>query len=138
VRIVLDTNILISALITTGTPPDLLYRDWIDRRFELITSNAQMTELAAVLRRPRLQKHIDAAAAAAIVSTIDTRALLIEELPDVELSPDPKDNPILATAIAGKADLVVSGDKKHLLALNHVENIPIVTARDALDRLKST
>ena len=38
-------------------------------------------------------------------------------------------------AIAGKADLIVSGDKKHMLALGAVESIPIVTARDALDRL---
>ena len=54
----------------------------------------------------------------------------------MSLSPDPKDNPILAAAMAGKADLIVSGDKKHMLALGEVENIPIVTARDALDRLE--
>ncbi len=76
-RAVLDTNILIAALITKGTPPD------------------------------------------------------------VDLSPDPKDNPILAAAIAGKADLIVSGDKKHMLALGEVKGIPIVTARDALDRLSN-
>ncbi len=56
----------------------------------------------------------------------------------MDLSPDPKDNPILAAAIAGKADLIVSGDKKHMLALGAVEGIPIVTARDALDRLSTT
>jgi predicted nucleic acid-binding protein len=53
----------------------------------------------------------------------------------VNLSPDPKDNPILAAAIAGKADLIVSGDKKHMLALGAVAGIPIVTAKNALDRL---
>ncbi len=53
----------------------------------------------------------------------------------MDISPDPKDNPILAAALAGKADLIVSGDKKHVLALGAVEGIPIVTARDALDRL---
>ena len=53
----------------------------------------------------------------------------------MDLSSDPKDNPILAAAIAGKADLIVSGDKRHMLALGHVEGIPIVTARDPLDRL---
>ena len=51
------------------------------------------------------------------------------------MSPDPKDNPILATAIAGKADLIVSGDKKHVLALVEVGGIPIVTAHEALTRL---
>ena len=37
--------------------------------------------------------------------------LVVSELPEVNLSPDPKDNPILATAIAGEAELIVSGDK---------------------------
>ena len=53
----------------------------------------------------------------------------------MNLSPDPKDNPILATAIAGKADLIVSGDKKHVLALGEVGGIPILTAHEALKRL---
>jgi predicted nucleic acid-binding protein len=43
----------------------------------------------------------------------------------------------LAAAIAGKAELIVSGDKKHMLAQGEVESIPIVTAREALDRLRN-
>ena len=94
-----------------------------------------MAEIADVLARPRLQRYLDADEAAAIVENIDTRALILDAPPDVNLSPDPKDNPILAAAIAGNADLIVSGDKKHMLALGEVEGIPIVTARDALNRL---
>jgi putative PIN family toxin of toxin-antitoxin system len=135
VRIVLDTNILIAALITKGTPPDRLYQAWLRGEIELVTSTAQLAEVTAVLARPRLQRYLDADEAAAIVENIDTRALVLDALPDVNLSPDPKDNPILAAAIAGKADLIVSGDKRHMLALGKVESIPIVTARDALDRL---
>ena len=136
-RIVLDTNILIGALITKGTPPDQLYQAWLRGEIELVTSTAQMAEVADVLARPRLRKFLDAGEAAAIVENIDTRALILADPPDVDLSPDPKDNPILAAAIAGKADLIVSGDKKHMLALGEVEGIPIVTARDALGRLSS-
>ena len=136
-RIVLDTNILIGALITKGTPPDQLYQAWLRGEIELVTSTAQMAEVADVLARPRLRKFLDAGEAAAIVENIDTRALILDDPPDVDLSPDPKDNPILAAAIAGKADLIVSGDKKHMLALGEVEGIPIVTARDALGRLSS-
>jgi putative PIN family toxin of toxin-antitoxin system len=135
VRIVLDTNILIGALITKGTPPDRLYRAWLRGEIELVTSTAQLAENAAVLARPRLKKYLDADGAAAIIENIDTRALILDAPPDVDFSPDPKDNPILAAAIAGKADLIVSGDKKHMLALDEVEGIPIVTDRDALDRL---
>jgi uncharacterized protein len=137
VRIVLDTNVLIGALITKGTPPDGLYQAWLKGEIELVTSTAQLAEVATVLARPRLRRYLDADEAAAIVDNLDTRALVLEAPPDVNLSPDPKDNPILAAAIAAKVDLIVSGDKKHMLALGEVESIPIVTARDALDRLRN-
>lgn len=134
-RLVLDTNILIAALITRGTPPDRLYRAWLRGKIEVVTSAAQMTELAAVLARPRLRKYVDADEAALIVENMDTRALIFDDPPPVDLSPDPHDNPILAAAVAGKADLIVSGDKKHMLALGNAAGIPIVTAREALERL---
>lgn len=57
-------------------------------------------------------------------------ALVLDDLPEVDYPPDPKDNPILATAIAGQAQYIVSGDKRDMLELTHVEGIPIVTARD--------
>jgi len=135
VRLVLDTNILIAALITRGTPPDRLYQTWLRGKIEVVTSAAQMTELAAVLARPRLRKYVDADEAALIVENMDTRALIFDDPPPVDLSPDPHDNPILAAAVAGKADLIVSGDKKHMLALGNAAGIPIVTAREALERL---
>jgi hypothetical protein len=53
----------------------------------------------------------------------------LQALPSVELSPDPGDNPILATAIAGAADYLVVGDKRDLLALGKVEVVRIITAR---------
>lgn len=135
VRVVLDTNVLIGALITQGTPPDRLYRAWLRGEINLVTSATQMTELADVLARPRLQKFLDADEAAAIIENLGTRALILDDLPDVNVSPDDKDNAILASAIAGKADLIVSGDKKHVLVLGEVEGIPVVTAREALERL---
>ncbi len=138
VRVVLDTNVLIGALITKGTPPDRLYRAWLRGEIELVTSAAQMAELADVLARPRLQKFLDADEAAAIIENLGTRALILDDLPDVNVSPDSKDNPILATAIAGKVGMIVSGDKKHMLVLGEVEGIPVLTARDALERLGDT
>lgn len=135
-RVILDTNILIGALITKGTPPDKLYRAWLRGELELVTSTAQLAELTNVLARPRLQEFLDADEASVIVQNIATRALILDEPPRVDLSPDPKDNPILAAAIAGRVDLIVSGDKKHMLALREVEGIPVVTAREALERIR--
>ena len=137
-RVVLDTNVLISALITTGTPPGGLYRAWLRGDIELVTSAAQIAEIADVISRPRLQKIMDVDEAAAIVENIGSHAIILENPPAVNLSPDPGDNPILAAAIAGHADLIVSGDKKHMLALAEVEGVPIVTAREALQRIGDT
>ena len=134
-RVVLDTNVLIGALITSGTPPDALYQAWLRGEIELITSAAQIAEMAEVVSRPRLQKFIDPDEAADILENIGSRALILDDLPEVSLSPDPGDNLILAAAIANAADLIVSGDKKHMLALGEIEGIPIVTAREALERL---
>ena len=131
-RIVLDTNVLVSALITKGTPPDQLYRAWLRNEIELVTSAAQIDELADVLSRPKLRRYVDPADAAELVSDIRLRAIVIRNMPIPRRSPDRKDDAILAAAVAGEAELVVSGDKRDVLALREVEGIPIHTARDAL------
>ena len=137
VRLVLDTNILVSALITKGTPPDKLYQAWLRGEIALVTSTAQIAEIMDVLARPRLQRFLDTDEAAAIVENIGSCALVLDDPPAVNFSPDPKDNPILAAAVAGRADLIISGDKKHMIALGEVEGIPVVNAREALKRLGS-
>jgi putative PIN family toxin of toxin-antitoxin system len=136
VRIVLDTNVLVSALITKGTPPDLLYQAWDAGTFVLVTSIAQLDELARVLTYKKLRPYITQDEADALLETIDAAALVVEGLPDIDLSPDPDDNLILATAIAGKADMLVTGDKSGLLELQAVHGIPIVTPKAAIKRLQ--
>ena len=56
VRVVLDTNILISALITKGTPPDNLYQAWLNGEIEVVMTAAQIAEIRDVLVRPRLKR----------------------------------------------------------------------------------
>jgi putative PIN family toxin of toxin-antitoxin system len=135
VRIVLDTNVLVSALITKNTPPDLLYQAWDAGSFELVTSTAQLDELKRVLCYEKLRPYISLDEAEALLETIDVAAFVTEELPDIDLSRGPDDNVILATALATGADLIVSGDKSDLLELKSVRGIPIVTPRQALRRM---
>jgi len=132
VRIVVDTNVLVSALITRGTPPDQLYQAWLRNEIELVTSTVQIDELVDVLSRPKLRKYVDPADATELVSDIRLRAIVIRDMPVQRRSPDPKDDAILAAAIAGEAELEVSGDKPGILALREVQGIPIRTPRDAL------
>ena len=133
VRVVLDTNILVSALITNGTPPDQLYQAWLRNEVELVTSTAQIDEVIDVLSRPRLRRFIEPGEAAQMVAAIHKRAIVLSDVPVAKRSPDPKDDAILAVAVAGDAALVVSGDKRDVLALDNVEGIPIRSAREALE-----
>ena len=70
-----------------------------------------------------------------MINGLRYQALLLTDLPTLEVSPDPDDNPVLAMAVAGEADFLVSGDKRDLLALKVIEKTKIVTARNFLARL---
>ena len=134
-RVVLDTGVLLAALITSGTPPDLIYRAWRKKAFELITSDWQLEELRRVSRYSKLRKYLKPAEAGTLMNGLRRQATVMQELPTVELSPDPDDNPILATAIAGIADYLVTGDKRDLLSLGKVEMVQIIAARGFADIL---
>ena len=132
----IDTGILIAALITRDTPPDRIYQAWRKRRFELVTSEWQLEEFRRVSRYPKLRKYLQLIEAGNLVNGLRHQALLLGDLPDVELSADPDDDPLLAMAIAGEVDYHVSGDKRDVLALKKVGKAHIVTARRFLTILQ--
>jgi len=129
-RVVLDTGILIAALITSNTPPDLIYRAWRKKRFTLVTSEWQLAEFRRVSRYPRVRPFLRPSEAGNLVNGLRHQAVVLADLPAVDLSPDPDDNPVLATAIAGAAQYLVTGDKRDLLALGEVQGVQMVTARN--------
>jgi putative PIN family toxin of toxin-antitoxin system len=135
-RLTLDTNILISALMTTGTPPDLIYKAWKEGVFTLVTSNEQISELERVLAYPKLKPYIRRQEAETLVAGIGSCADIVRNLDTVYHSPDPADNVIIATALKGQCHFLVTGDKKDLLFLKRVESVSIITARIALEILK--
>lgn len=135
-RIVLDTNILVSALIHRDGPPGRVLAAIRHGVVTLVTSTAQLRELRAVLRRERLSPYIRREEAEDLIRNLEAVGEVVTtDLPHVNDSPDPADNLILGTAIAGRADMIISGDKKHMLCLGQVNAIPIVTAADAANRL---
>ena len=135
-RVVLDTGILIAALITRDTPPDRIYQAWRKRRFELVTSEWQLEEFRRVSRYPKLRKYLQPIEAGNLVNGLWHQARLLDDFPDVELSADPDDNPLLAMAIADEVDYLVSGDKRDVLALKKVGKARIITARRFLTILQ--
>ena len=135
-RVVLDTGILIAALITVDTPPDKIYQAWRKKRFDLITSKWQLDEFRRVSRYPKLKNYINAAEAGQMVNGLKLRAHVYDHLPTVDLCKDPDDNPVLAMALESKADFLVTGDKRDLLSMVQISQTPIVSAAAFLKQLE--
>jgi hypothetical protein len=133
--VVLDTGILIAALITKDTPPDQIYQAWRKRRFELVTSEWQLDEFRRVSHYPKLRKYLQPIEAGNLINGMRYQAQLLDVLPDVDLSDDPDDNPLLAMAIASEANYLVSGDKRDVLSLKKVGKTRILSARQFLSAL---
>lgn len=133
-RAVLDTNVVVSALLWGGTP-DRLIQAAIDGALELATSPALVEELREVLARPSLasrlmQQRLRAEQAVSLYARLATQVspLAIEAI----VAADPDDDHVLACAIAARAELVVSGDR-HLIDLKTHRGIRILTPAQALD-----
>jgi putative PIN family toxin of toxin-antitoxin system len=137
VRIVLDTNILVSALLSPSGPPFQLLNKWEAGDFEVITSRSQIDEVARVLGYKHLKNRISIEQATQLLSSLEHAAVVVSDLPSIELSADPADNLILASAVAGRADMVVTGDKRHLLAIGALSDIPILPASEAVERIQA-
>jgi putative PIN family toxin of toxin-antitoxin system len=127
VRLVLDTNVLIAAVVADG-----LCRDLVRRRLEnhsLVASRTLLNEL-----REKLEEKFDVKAKdIPFLRAYEARADFFEPAPlDANVCRDPDDVAVLATAIAGKADFIITGDQD-LLVLSQHEGIPIVTPRQWLE-----
>ena len=131
-RLVIDTNILISALLSGTSLPAHLIVLWREGRFDLLTSAEQLDELIRVTRYPKIRRRLAPALAGRLINEIRDLSVLLTELPAVTASPDPHDNYLLAMAVSGSADFLVTGDKRHLLALRLFEGTKIITVRDFL------
>jgi len=134
-RVVLDTNVLISALLLENSPPARLITAWRRGAFTLLSAELQFEELRRATRYPRIRERLRPALAGSLVNELKGVAEIVETLPSIELSPDPYDNFLLAIAVAGQADYLVSGDRRGLLDLELHGGCRIVTARVLLEAL---
>lgn len=135
-RIVLDTNILLSALITRGTPPDQLYEEWRHGRFDLASAEQQLKELNRVSRRPFFQARLKPSEVGRMINDIRRLAVMCDFLPSLTISPDPDDDFLLAVAQVAGADYLVTGDKNDLLVLKSHGSTRITTARELIQLLR--
>lgn len=135
-RVLLDTNILLSALLASGAPPDKLYEAWRDGRFELVSCERQLGEIRRVSRRPFFTARLRRSEVGRMVNAIRRLAVMREPTRIIAISTDPDDDYLLAVAEAADADFLVTGDKGGLLQLERHGRTRIVTARNLLELIR--
>jgi putative PIN family toxin of toxin-antitoxin system len=128
-RVILDTNILVSALIRHDSIPGRILEAWFDDRFILLTHALQLEELRSVTRRPQIRALIRPSEAGRVVNQLRANAESVTQLPPIRRSDDPADDFLLAMCEGGQADYLVTGDKAGLLKLGTHGVSAIVTAR---------
>jgi putative PIN family toxin of toxin-antitoxin system len=113
-RVILDTNVLLGALISPDGAPDLIYRAWRAAKFELVTSTTQLDELRRASRYPKLKNILPAHRVGTMVNNMQ-RALVLDVLPPLSAKQDlqdPHDAFLLAMAQASDAQYLVTGDRR--------------------------
>jgi hypothetical protein len=135
-RVVLDTNILLSALTTPDGISSRIVDAWFEDRFELLTHAMQLDELRGVTRRDCVRARFRPAEAGRLINRLYASAVFVGRLPRTARSDDPGDDFLLAMCEAGEADYLVTGDKAALLALARHGRTALLTARDFLNLLQ--
>ena len=137
-RVVLDTNVVVSSLLSATGAPARVIDAWRALRILPVVSEAVLEEIRATLSYPRLrQKYaLTDEAVADVLALLRRDALVVPgKLSAAGAVPeDPSDEMFLACAVEGQADMIVSGDQ-HLLRLGTYHGIPIVTVHRLLEEL---
>lgn len=137
-RVVLDTNVFVSALISPQRYPAAILKALRSGLFTLLASPPVNEEIIEVLNRPRIRDRYGLGERIFDVSFILWEvAELVVHLPEVLVCSDPDDDKFLATAVGGKADFLVTGDVGDLLHLREYKGVAIVSPREFISRLRT-
>lgn len=134
-RVIIDTNVLVSALLYERSLPYQLVTLWRQGRFTLLTSAEQLDELRRVTHYPKIRARLTPALAGRMINDLKSVADMVTNLPDVTVCRDPWDNYLLATIEAGNADILITGDKADLLSLDRHAGANIMTVRQFLEMM---
>jgi uncharacterized protein len=127
-RVVLDSNIFLSALLSPHAPPHRIYQAWRQGRFELVTSTIQLDELRRASRYAKFRGILQPHRVGHMLNNLHG-ATVLDRLPGGYEVSDPHDAWLLALAEVGRADYLVTGDKRSgLLAKRRIGTARILTA----------
>ena len=130
-RLLLDTNVVVSGLLWAGPPWQLLNAARAGR-IELVSSEPLFDELTAILTRRKLQRRLNASgwSVGELIAQYRMWVTLVTPISMAPLAPDPDDDVVIATAVAGHVDYLVTGDAP-LLSIKPFSPVPMLTAREA-------
>ena len=135
-RVVIDTNVLISAVIKPQNRLGMVIVRLRKGDYVLLYSEELLDELTEVMARPKLRKYgLNPETAGAVIDSILAKGEKVKLMTVFDICRDPDDNLLLALAVDGDADYIVSGDQD-LLDLMKVQVIPIITPAKFLDTLE--
>ncbi len=134
-RIILDTNVLLSGLLIAQGPPAKLLDAWERRLFTLVACEELIAELREVTGRPFFKARLRASAVELLAAGLLDFSLFCEHLRSGPIAPDPKDSFLLALAEASAADFLVTGDKK-LQSLRRHKSTRIISPSSMTSVLK--
>jgi putative PIN family toxin of toxin-antitoxin system len=133
-RVILDTNILLSALLSPLGLPAKLLDAWERKAFTLVACETLIAEFRGVASRPFFKARLRNSAVELLAAGIRDFSFFCNDLPNGPVAPDPKDSYLLAMAEASQADFLVSGDKE-LLSLQSHKNTRIITPAAMIELL---
>ncbi len=137
-RVVLDTNVFVSSLLSKSGMPAKLLDAWREGQYLLVTSPLIIGEIKKVLEYTRIREKYGIAQSEinGLIEVLNQDAVVVPGQSKLKgkFTKDPEDEMFLACAQDAGADLIVSGDK-HLLELGEYLGIPIITVRQFFERL---
>jgi putative PIN family toxin of toxin-antitoxin system len=130
-RVVLDTNVLISAFISQTGAPAQIFALWRSGDLEIIVSSETLDELTRVLSYPKVARYLrytpEQIERFLDLLRMGAELLESENLGDVTVvNDDPDDNKFFALALAAQAQYIISGDKAHVLPVRQYEDIQVI------------
>jgi uncharacterized protein len=135
-RVVVDTNIIVSMALAEGGTVQPLRQRWRGGEFTVLGSSHLLGEVAEVLEYPRLSALLTPETKKTTLADLETLSESVElEEPSPTFDPDEDDSYLLAMLRDGEADCLVTGDKK-LLELGRFEGTPIINAAQFLSLLE--
>ena len=134
-KVVLDTNVLISALIKAGKPRDLFNK--LAKNKQIVLSRAILEEFLDVIEDPKIAKYTSEKDVTAFLNTLKNAARIVQvKSKFTAINEDPDDDIIIQTAYDSEADYIISGDR-HLLLLKQFKGIRILTVDEMLNKLNN-